>query len=69
MTFIEDGDRKSPFPAVLGRPVGSPYSEEWAAWVRHKVREHLRRAPLRQLRLRQVQMLAMLRQALIEEKC
>jgi hypothetical protein len=67
---VEYGDtsRRSPFPAEWGRPVGDAYSEERAAWVRGKVRQHLAGAPLRQLRQRQLEMLTMLRQALIDER-
>jgi hypothetical protein len=68
MTGVEYGDEgvKSPFPKEWGRPVGDAYSEERALWVKRKVREHLAGASMRQLRMRQLQMLLHLRQRLYE---
>ena len=69
MSGVEFGDEgfKSPFPASWGRAPGDAYSEERALWVKRKVREHLRGAPLRELRRRQLEMLTQLRRAQIDE--
>ena len=65
---VEYGDEgwKSPFPKEWGRPPGSAYSEERAAWVKSHVRTHVSGAPIRMLRKRQIEMLNMLRQAHVE---
>jgi hypothetical protein len=63
---VEYGDAgsKSPFPREWGRPVGDVYSEERARWVR----ESLRGASMRQLWLRQMQIVLHLRQRLYESQ-
>jgi hypothetical protein len=68
MSGVEYGDEgvKSPFPKEWGRPVGDAYSEERALWVKRKVREHLAGTSMRQLRMKQLQMLVHLRQRLYE---
>jgi hypothetical protein len=63
-----DGSRKSPFPAEWGRPPGDAYSEVRAAWVKARVQEELRSVPMKMLRKRQIEMLAHLRRALIEDR-
>ena len=44
---VWDAGGKSPFPREWGRPVGEQFSEERAAWVRGRVREHMAGASLR----------------------
>src|SRR5829696_8123115 len=61
-----DGYRRSPFPSDWGRPPGETYSEERARWVKSKVRESLRGASTRHLRLRQMSMLLQVRQRAYE---
>jgi len=67
---IEYGDEgwKSPFPASWGRPPGGAYSEERARWVKTRVRESLRGTSIQQVRLRQMQMLLIIRQRLYEQE-
>lgn len=60
------GGHHPDFPRAWGTPPGSQFSEERAAWVRDRVREHDIGRPLRQLAAADARLLWNLRIALHE---
>jgi hypothetical protein len=65
---LADGGFGRSFPAEWGRPKGSQFSEERAAWIREQVRRHVAAAPLRELAARDRRLLSVLRLAELERR-
>lgn len=63
-----DGHRGGTFPREWGPPVGRPFSEERANWIRKMVHVHAPLTRYRQLAAHQVRLLAILRAAEIARR-